>query len=154
MRKVLGGGMRQSGILAAAGIVALDKMIPRLQEDHDHIYQIAKGRTTTPRLILILIYFIAAIENTKSKIFTVDLKSVQTNILMVYLDKTKVVASEVIERLAKVLNNDPVKVSVRCGSRDDACVRFVTYWEITDDDTKAAINKIVHVVKEFDEKFN
>lgn len=45
MRKVLGGGMRQSGILAAAGIVALDKMITRLQEDHDHIYQIAKGTT-------------------------------------------------------------------------------------------------------------
>lgn len=43
MRKVLGGGMRQSGILAAAGIIALDKMIIRLQEDHDHILQIAKG---------------------------------------------------------------------------------------------------------------
>lgn len=36
--------MRQSGILAAAGIVALDKMIDRLQVDHDHIYQIAKGK--------------------------------------------------------------------------------------------------------------
>lgn len=78
----------------------------------------------------------------------------QTNILMVYLDKTKVVASEVIGRLAKVLNNDPVKVSVRCGSRDDACIRFVTYWEITDDDTKAAIEKIMLVIKEFDAKFN
>lgn len=43
MRKVLGGGMRQAGILAAAGIVALDKMITRLQEDHDHIHQIANG---------------------------------------------------------------------------------------------------------------
>lgn len=36
--------MRQSGIIAAAGIVALDKMIDRLQVDHDHIYQIAKGK--------------------------------------------------------------------------------------------------------------
>ena len=43
MRKVLGGGMRQSGIVAAAGIVALDSMIDRLQEDHDRLYQIAKG---------------------------------------------------------------------------------------------------------------
>lgn len=43
MRKVLGGGMRQAGILAAAGIVALDTMITRLQEDHDHITQIARG---------------------------------------------------------------------------------------------------------------
>lgn len=73
---------------------------------------------------------------------------------MVYVDKTKVVASKVIERLGKVLNNDPVKVSVRCGSRDDGCIRFVTYWEVTDDDTKAAIEKIIYVIKEFDAKFN
>lgn len=43
MRKVLGGGMRQSGVIAAAGLVALDKMIDRLQLDHKHIYEIAKG---------------------------------------------------------------------------------------------------------------
>lgn len=73
---------------------------------------------------------------------------------MMYLDKSKVIASVMLERLAKVLNNDPVKVSVRCGSRDDSCVRFVTYWEISDDDTKAAIEKIVYVIKEFDEKFD
>lgn len=42
-KKVLGGGWRQAGIIAAAGLVALDKMIDRLQEDHDHIMQIAKG---------------------------------------------------------------------------------------------------------------
>lgn len=33
-RKVLGGGMRQAGILAAAGIVAVEKMVERLKEDH------------------------------------------------------------------------------------------------------------------------
>lgn len=43
MRKVLGGGMRQIGIIAAAGLVALDKMIDRLDEDHKHAYQVAKG---------------------------------------------------------------------------------------------------------------
>jgi threonine aldolase len=35
-RKLFGGGMRQAGILAAAGLVALDTMIPRLAEDHAH----------------------------------------------------------------------------------------------------------------------
>lgn len=45
VRKVLGGGWRQAGILGAAGLVALDKMIDRLQEDHDHIMQLAKGKT-------------------------------------------------------------------------------------------------------------
>ena len=34
LRKALGGGMRQAGIIAAAGIVAFDSMVDRLQEDH------------------------------------------------------------------------------------------------------------------------
>lgn len=40
---MLGGGWRQAGIIAAAGLVALDKMIDRLQIDHEHAYRIAKG---------------------------------------------------------------------------------------------------------------
>jgi len=35
-RKMLGGGMRQAGILAAAGIIALEKMVERLKEDHQN----------------------------------------------------------------------------------------------------------------------
>lgn len=43
MRKALGGGMRQVGVLAAAGIVSLEKIVPRLGEDHKNILDIAKG---------------------------------------------------------------------------------------------------------------
>lgn len=43
LRKVLGGGMRQVGLVAAAGIYALDHMVARLKDDHDHAYAIAKG---------------------------------------------------------------------------------------------------------------
>lgn len=43
MRKVLGGGMRQIGIIAAAGLVALDTMIERLADDHKRAYKICKG---------------------------------------------------------------------------------------------------------------
>lgn len=43
LRKALGGGMRQAGILAAAGIVALDTVVPILKTDHTHIKQIANG---------------------------------------------------------------------------------------------------------------
>ena len=42
-RKVLGGGMRQSGILAAAGLVALRSMVERLADDHAHAQQLAHG---------------------------------------------------------------------------------------------------------------
>ena len=42
-RKMLGGGMRQAGILAAAGIVALDSMVDRLVEDHRHAAKLAEA---------------------------------------------------------------------------------------------------------------
>jgi len=42
-RKILGGGMRQAGILAAAGLYALEHNIPRLAEDHENAAQLARG---------------------------------------------------------------------------------------------------------------
>ncbi len=47
-RKVVGGGMRQAGILAAAGIVALHEMIERLADDHQHARQLAEGLAQIP----------------------------------------------------------------------------------------------------------
>ena len=51
-RKMLGGGMRQAGILAAAGIVALEKMAPRLAEDHQRARRLARGLKANPGVIL------------------------------------------------------------------------------------------------------
>lgn len=50
IRKQLGGGMRQAGILAAAGLVALKSMVDRLEEDHRHARQIADGLKSIPGL--------------------------------------------------------------------------------------------------------
>lgn len=47
-RKMLGGGMRQAGILAAAGLVALDSMIDRLAEDHENAAVLARGLAELP----------------------------------------------------------------------------------------------------------
>lgn len=43
IRKQLGGGMRQAGVLAAAGIIALEEMVDRLVEDHEHARELAAG---------------------------------------------------------------------------------------------------------------
>jgi threonine aldolase len=43
MRKQLGGGTRQAGVLAAAALVALEEMVDRLTEDHRHARQLADG---------------------------------------------------------------------------------------------------------------
>lgn len=63
-RKVLGGGMRQAGIIAAAGIYALEHQVERLAEDHDNALYLAKS--------------LAELEE-----FEVDLESLQTNILLI-----------------------------------------------------------------------
>lgn len=70
------------------------------------------------------------------------------------LDSSKVVAKDFQQRIAEVKENDPVKVSVRASSRDTQYVRFVTYWEITDEDVDAAIAKILFVIKEFESEFS
>jgi threonine aldolase len=63
IRKVLGGGMRQAGIIAAPGIIALEKMINRLAEDHRNAKRLAEG--------------IAKIEG-----IAVDMGRVQTNMVL------------------------------------------------------------------------
>ena len=50
MRKLLGGGMRQAGILAAAGIVAMTEMVERLAEDHDNARYLAESLADIPGL--------------------------------------------------------------------------------------------------------
>jgi threonine aldolase len=51
-RKVLGGGMRQAGILAAAGLIALHKMTARLDEDHKNAALLAEGLSEIPSLVV------------------------------------------------------------------------------------------------------
>ena len=52
LRKMLGGGMRQAGILAAAGIVALERMVDRLAQDHTRAKNLAAGLRLLPGLKL------------------------------------------------------------------------------------------------------
>ena len=62
-RKMVGGGMRQAGVLAAAGIVALTEMVDRLAEDHENARFLAEGLAAIPGV-------------------TIDLARVQTNIVI------------------------------------------------------------------------
>jgi threonine aldolase len=79
-RKRLGGGMRQTGVLAAAGLVALDTMVDRLAEDHANARTLAEGLAEMPGV-------------------SVDLSRVQTN--LVYFDVTKQTAAEFQEACRK-----------------------------------------------------
>ena len=94
-RKMLGGGMRQAGVIAAAGIVALEKMIDRLADDHANARRLAEGLADTAGV-------------------AIDLDRVQTNI--VYFDLTpdvKVSADVIVQRMlehkVKILNPGPAR---------------------------------------------
>jgi threonine aldolase len=52
MRKILGGGMRQAGVIAAPGILALTQMVARLQEDHENARILADGAAALPGVVL------------------------------------------------------------------------------------------------------
>lgn len=51
-RKMIGGGMRQAGVLAAAGLVALSAVLPRLTEDHQNAQRLARGLAGIPGVII------------------------------------------------------------------------------------------------------
>ncbi|MEG6616193.1 low-specificity L-threonine aldolase [Peptococcaceae bacterium 1198_IL3148] len=116
-RKALGGGMRQAGILAAAGLVSL-KMIDRLADDHANARALAEGLA-------------------KIKGLRVELHLVQTNIVLVDITA--------IDMDAKTFVNELEKHGVKASGFGPQLVRFVTHKDILREDIEQAIkvSKIV-----------
>ncbi|MFM8320902.1 MAG: low-specificity L-threonine aldolase [Chloroflexota bacterium] len=120
LRKMLGGGMRQAGVLAAAGIIALEQMPARLGEDHARARRLAAGLSQIPGLVL-------------------DPDSPLTN--MIFLELSPDVpgsTGEVVARLAEL----GVKVGVS-GSRR---FRLVTHYWIDDAAVEQAISAFRHAL--------
>jgi threonine aldolase len=109
-RKRLGGGMRQTGVLAAAGLVALDSMVDRLAEDHANARTLAEGLAELPGI-------------------TCDLSRVQTN--LVYFDVAKLTGAR--------FEDECRRRGLLCEALDPQRVRFVTHNGITATDIQAAI---------------
>jgi threonine aldolase len=119
LRRMFGGAMRQSGVLAACGIVALEKMRSRLVEDHANARLLAEG--------------LAAIPGTE-----VDPEKVQTNIVVFEVSRTDVDAEAVIARLRgrHVLAN----------SIDARRIRVVTHKDVSRRDCLTAVEVIKEVL--------
>jgi threonine aldolase len=103
-RKLLGGGMRQAGILAAAGIVALNEMIERLADDHAHARMLAEGLAQIPGI-------------------EIDLAMVQTNMVFFGItDEVPLSTRALIDQLRE-------KGNIWLGAVDSRQFRAVThYW--------------------------
>lgn len=108
-RKALGGGMRQVGVIAAAGLIALEKMPARLHEDHANARLLAE-------------------ELSQIECVDIDLDSVETNIVIFRL-KGEVTASELVNRLkargilASTLGPNMIRLVTHHDVSRDACVK-------------------------------
>ncbi|XP_054747387.1 uncharacterized protein LOC129253147 [Anastrepha obliqua] len=146
LRKALGGGMRQAGVLAAAGIVALDKIVPLLGKDHERTRRIAE-----------------AIHNAHSPNVSVDLDRVHSNILLICLSNPKFTANDFAERCLKVTpdelaagvcgTNKEQGIVVKVSARDWKFSRIVLYHQISDVDVELTIKKFNYVIKEADSQW-
>jgi len=119
IRKVLGGGMRQSGIIAAAGIVALEEMPARIAEDHKNARRLAEG--------------IARIKG-----LSIDLAKMQTNIVYFQLTSEQLTAEKLVTGLTKK--------GIRLLSVGPRRLRAVTHYGIAAGDidlTTAALRELM-----------
>lgn len=115
IRKILGGGMRQAGIIAAPGIVALESMIDRLEEDNRNARRLAEG--------------IARIEGIK-----IDLDSVRTNIVCFDIGDLGITDSVFISKLREK--------GILALTMAKHKVRLVTHRGIEEDHVEKAIAEI------------
>lgn len=118
-RKVLGGGMRQAGVLAAAGIVALTQMVDRLVEDHAHARLLAEGIAGLPGILL-------------------DPASVQTDIVIFELHRADLTPQQLAAQLAA----RGIRLLTLGGQR----LRAVTHYHITRADIEQTVAAFVEIL--------
>ena len=122
-RKLLGGAMRQAGVIAAAAIVALEQMVGRLAEDHENARLLARGLAEIGGL-------------------TVDLPSVQSNMVMFGVSRPGLD----VTRVVTLLGAEGVKV----GATGPKQIRAVTHYGITSEDIITAISAARKVMRELE----
>ena len=120
-RKMLGGGMRQAGVLAAAGLIALEESPKRLHLDHENAQHLAKGLATVEGIAL-------------------DPAQVVTNIIIFDVRATNRTAAEVCEQLAAK--------RVLCSATDKYSVRMVTHCDVDRAGIDTALAAVAQVAAE------
>lgn len=115
VRKALGGGMRQAGILAAAGLIALEEMPKRLPEDHANARFLAEGLAQIPGI-------------------GIDPAKVRTNIVVFDVSATGMSSSELLRRLRER--------NVIGSVVNDALVRMLTHIDVNRSDCEQAVETV------------
>jgi len=120
-RQEVGGAMRQAGIIAAAGIVAIETMVNRLKDDHRNAKILAAG--------------LAEIEG-----ISIDMDSVQTNIIMLDVSGLGINSEQSVSALGKK--------GLKAKTRGRNAVRMLTHRGIEEEDIRYCLSKIHEVVED------
>lgn len=120
-RKLFGGGMRQVGLLAAAGLYALKNNVGRLAYDHMNAKYLAE-------------------QFNRHEDLTIDMETVQTNIVIVDIAPDRMTADEFIEKLAGE--------DVWCIKFGEQRVRFVTHLDVDEKECRLAAAAVAKVMSE------
>lgn len=124
-RKMLGGGMRQAGIIAAAGIIAIEKMVDRLRDDHANAQLLAKGLARIDGIVA-------------------DPKQVQTNIVIYDVSGLGIDSRTWIRELKKH--------GVKAGAQEGGRVRMVTHRGIEREDIEYALTAVKEIAKDVNKR--
>ena len=114
IRKMLGGGMRQAGVLAAAGLIALEESPKRLHEDHENARRLADGLAEMPGV-------------------RIDPEKVVTNIIIFDVAETGLSADAICAELGK-------RGVLAAGF--GTSIRMVTHYDVSADDIEAALEAL------------
>ncbi|NXD01982.1 THA2 aldolase, partial [Certhia familiaris] len=147
VRKLLGGGMRQAGVLAAAAHLGLRRAEVTLRRDHDNARRFAEG-TSGPRPP-------TGIQVLDSPLWSINLAAVETNIVMVNVQGPWPSPAELCNRLRAVSEEEVAEtgqaVSVLLLPWSARTVRAIWHRNISARDTELAIRKMEFVARKFQE---
>ena len=119
-RKILGGGMRQAGILAAAGLIALEKMSKRLHIDHENAKYLAERLMSIPGIKL-------------------DYKDVQIDMVFFDMEETGISSDKLVDEL--------FKKGIKINGAEGGLMRFVTNNDVTREDIDYTVQCIKELVQ-------
>jgi len=118
-RKMVGGGMRQAGIIAAAALMSLESNVDRLAIDHSNARLLAKGLAELG--------------------FDINMATVQTNIVAAKTKTLGLTPQELVQRLGSK--------NVKINAMSSEIVRFVTHLDISESDIHEALERISQALK-------
>ncbi|MGH4139845.1 low-specificity L-threonine aldolase [Clostridium sp.] len=118
-RKILGGGLRQAGILAAAGLVALREMIPQLKVDHENAILLGEELSKIPGIV-------------------VNKEDTHINMVFFNMHSTGLCSDELVEKF--------YTKGIKINGEEDGLMRFVTHNWVSKEDIKFVVDSIKEIL--------